>query len=211
MTEQQRIFGVLQSMIGSGKLSKTIESLYPEEFKNPYVDDGSFEFEKLRAVVIKNIAKQLYGDETIQAMKAVPDSTIKKVMKELKDSYQEDIEFKKQRAELAMEAADVRQQELDKLKVKTAYDKYKNVDSEDLHKKLIAYKNPQFAQYTKDFDPAKDATLKKVLDAMKKESKEALQLQQFGAGARKNKVTAEERKRRSDRMKEMHRSGKLKK
>ena len=211
MTEQQRIFGVLQSMIGSGKLSKTIESLYPEEFKNPYVDDGSFEFEKLRAVVIKNIAKQLYGDETIQAMKAVPDATIKKVMKELKDSYQEDIEFKKQRAELAMEAADVRQQEQAKLKVKNAYAKYKDEEPEEINKKLIAYKNPQFAQYTKDFDPAKDATLKKVLDALKKESKEALQLQQFGAGARKNKVTAEERKRRSDRMKEMHRSGKLKK
>lgn len=211
MTEQQRIFGVLQSMIGSGKLSKTIESLYPEEFKNPYVDDGSFEFEKLRAVVIKNIAKQLYGDETIQAMKAVPDATIKKVMKELKDSYQEDIEFKKQRAELAMEAADVRQQEQAKLKIKNAYAKYKDEEPADLHKKLIAYKNPQFAQYAKDFDPVKDATLKKVLDALKKESKEALQLQQFGAGARKNKVTAEERKRRSDRMKEMHRSGKLKK
>lgn len=211
MTEQQRIFGVLQSMIGSGKLSKTIESLYPEEFKNPYVDDGSFEFEKLRAVVIKNIAKQLYGDETIQAMKAVPDATIKKVMKELKDSYQEDIEFKKQRAELAMEAADVRQQELAKAKVKNAYAKYKDEKPEELHKKLIAYKNPQFAQYTKDFDSTKDAALKKVLDALKKESKEALQLQQFGAGARKNKVSVEERKRRSDRMKEMHRSGKLKK
>lgn len=211
MTEQQRIFGVLQSMIGSGKLSKTIESLYPEEFKNPYVDDGSFEFEKLRAVVIKNIAKQLYGDETIQAMRAVPDATIKKVMKELKDSYQEDIEFKKQRAEIAMEAADIREQELAKNKVKAAYAKYKDEAPADLHKKLTAYKNPQFAQYAKDFDPAKDATLKKVLDSMKKESKEALQLQQFGAGARRNKVSAEERKRRSDRMKEMHRNGKLKK
>lgn len=211
MSEQQRIFGVLQSMIGGKKkgMRATVEKLYPEEFKNPYVDDGSFEFEKLQAQVIKSIAKQLYGDDSVEAMKAVPEATIRKVLKALKDSYQEEIEFKKQKAGLAMEAASIREEELKKAQKKASYDKYKGETQDKLHQQLLAYKNPQYAKYEKDFGT--DAEIKKITESLRKETDPVLRLEQFGKGRKKMAISPAERKRRSDRMKEMHRSGALKK
>lgn len=82
-----------------GAKESELKEIYGD-YKNQYVDDGSFEFEKLRAQIIKQIANELFGSTDVNAVKAVPQATINKVMANLKKGRDLDIKaLKKQDAE----------------------------------------------------------------------------------------------------------------
>ena len=218
-TEQQRIYEQLQRMVGGAKkkssLKKTLVEASPDKYKNIYIDDGSMEFEKLKIDVIKNIAQELYGAAGIREMQAVPTSTINKVMKGLRDSYQIKIDNALEDAKYELELAN----------------QLRGVHNEVLNREYIAKAStlgdPR-DQLTKLRHPNADKYLA-INDAIPVQDREALKtnvknerlallgqgLEEYeeggmSLGGRKKKmnITPAERKRRSERMKQMWRDKK---
>jgi hypothetical protein len=113
---KQEIFAQLQKIMeqrgGRKKKRKSessLEALQPEKFKNQYVDDGSVEYIKERANVLKNLALTITGKTdpsklTNLEIKSVPESAVKKQLSKLKKQRDVVIRDEKRKQAVALKA-----------------------------------------------------------------------------------------------------------
>lgn len=228
-SEKQRIYETLNKIVGArgGKRkrggAKSLEEMYPE-LKNPYEDDGSIEHEKLYSDIVATIANYLFegkvtDDNYLQAMKAVPEATINKVIKQLRESWEIDNEAMiEQYREASKAEKDVDEMNKDARK-KNYIDALKGETPADLRKRMKLFNNPKLLKSADRLKAIRgDTSVGNVLTELGKRNiqqnypAEFLAIKPkdgFGEGyKRKNKLSAAEKKRRSDRMKAYHKSKK---
>jgi hypothetical protein len=130
-----------------------------QEYKNEYEDDGSMSYEKLKMAVVKNIAQVLFepvGPDDkprsagVKEMKAVPESSIKKVMAALHKKRQLAIDKLHKEDKFNRKALDVLSED-DKL-VKNLR-RLKMARNEDIGKDYDQYKYPELEEYDTGYAP----------------------------------------------------------
>lgn len=226
MNEQQRIYNVLQNMVGGmgvgGKKKskkKEVEELFPARYKNPYVDDGSLAFKKMRMEMAEKLANYYWPDKdiTVREIKSIPQSDIDSFIKQLRDSYQEEIDYRKKNDEEYLQAEKIVEKQEKKNKLKNNMDSLHTKDRDEVHQSLVKYKNPGVGQYKKLAPPVpadllKNKTTERLAIGFGRQDEEMMEMME-GEGrkkkGRKINISEAERKRRSDRMKAMWRAKKL--
>lgn len=115
---------------------------------NPYKDDGSMEFKKLRIAVMKKMASDLFGATTIEALAALHKSDIDKEMAKLAKAA--DIELRKAKEDLRKKKAVFDKTDRQR-KVQEEYAKVKVFDV-DAEETAYTQKNPYVTKLAEDVD-----------------------------------------------------------
>jgi hypothetical protein len=120
---------------------KELMEANPETYKNQYVDDGSIEYEQALMNVIKYLAKKMFGTESAADMRAVPESSIKTMMKNLREQRQVKIDSDVEKLKYKDKARDYAAKQVKNLKYK------KQLDAMDVDTlaALRELENPQWA------------------------------------------------------------------
>ena len=213
-SERQRIYEALNKIVSQrgagrkkgGASKRELEELYPDKFKNPYVDDGSLEYDKMVTDITKQIAKYLFGVDNVEAIQSVPQATINKVIKELKAQWQFDADLAREDYEEAAKGEEVYRGEKKKADAKAIISRLEPEGRKAIKQKLHEFSHPEVSRVKREL-PALPAPRVPTSRFMNKA--DILAIGNSGAGRRKPKISAAERKKRSNRMKAMHRQGKL--
>lgn len=220
--EQERIYNQLQKLAGGKKkkVSAELEELYPDQFINPYVDDGSMAFNKLYRDIALKIYEQLGGTKPkdtiseLAALQQVPEKMINKMMNALRKSFDQDIAERKRQYRLREKIADIGERQHDMSERKQFLDAAADKD----YRTYYNLENPIRAANVKSIGDMPEEDLKRqsrfsmrnLGDTVDKKNPEGKGIDFEGMGGKKkNNISPAERKRRSDRMKALHRNGKL--
>ena len=213
--ERDIIVSELRKIINSrgGMLPISDLQKYDADFVNKYEDDGSLAYEKVKVDVLEQIAQFLFNGKTAAQLKLVPDHILNKVMDELRKKEQVAINNKIKQLRMKEDIYDKFETDRKKKKKLESIKALNTVELDNEYDLLY----PDRADELKGikFEQGKEPKPRprKLLGIDDKDGNKLKAIPYSGkglsGGKRRNRISNEERARRSRRMKELHAKGKL--
>ena len=210
--ERDIIVSELRKIINSrgGMLPISDLEKYDADFVNKYEDDGSLAYEKVKVGVLKQIAQELFEAKTPAEMKLVPDHILNKVMEELRKKEQVAINNKIKQLRMKENIYDKFETDRKKKKKLESIKALNTVGLDEEYDLLYPDKVNDIKGITFEKDKEPEPRPRKLIDMRDNKLKPITYSGKgLSGGKRRNRISNEERARRSRRMKELHAKGKL--